>query len=165
MITKKVCILGSSAVGKTSLVRRAVYRVFSEKYLTTIGVKVDRKTVSIGAQEVGLVLWDIQGDDEFSHILPTYLRGASGCLMVADGTRGYTIEKALDIAHQVEATVGAVPSILILNKSDLVDEWEAEAKDIDALRHKGWSVVTTSAKLGQGVEEAFIELTKGMLHA
>jgi len=163
MLQKKVCMLGASYVGKTSLVRRYVHNLFSEKYLTTIGVKIDRKLVSIGQREISLVLWDIQGEDQFAHILPTYIRGASGCLLVADGTRKDTIQTALDLASQVSATVGEVPSLLIVNKADLESEWELMAKDIESLGQQGWTLIETSAKDGRGVEKAFMMLADQML--
>jgi len=163
MLQKKLCMLGASAVGKTCLVRRFVFNVFSEKYLTTIGVKIDRKLVSIGEQEVSLILWDIQGEDQFAHILPTYFRGASGCLLVADGTRKDTIETALDLGERVCASAGKVPSLLILNKSDLVNQWEVETEDIESLRRQGWTVIETSARHGFMVEDAFLTLADQML--
>ena len=47
MIQKKICLLGSNAVGKTSLVARFVHSIYSEVYFATIGVKVDKKVVSV----------------------------------------------------------------------------------------------------------------------
>jgi len=65
MIKKKVCMLGAFAVGKTSLVQRFVNSIFSVKYQTTIGVKIDQKMISLGETEVNLLLWDIHGEDDF----------------------------------------------------------------------------------------------------
>ena len=87
MIEKKICMLGASGVGKTSLVSRFVSSIFSDKYLTTVGVKVDKKVVAVDDTQVTLLLWDIYGQDEFQTVKPAYLRGASGYLLVADGTR------------------------------------------------------------------------------
>ena len=36
MIQKKVCMVGTSGVGKTSLVAKFVHSMFSDKYLTTV---------------------------------------------------------------------------------------------------------------------------------
>lgn len=163
MLQKKVCLLGAFSVGKTSLARRFVHKLFSEKYLTTIGVKIDRKVVAVGERSISLVLWDIQGEDQFAHILPTYIKGASGCLLVADGTRKDTIAKALDLAGRVCSIVGEVPSLLIVNKADLKNEWELSAEDIESLRRQGWTLIETSAKDGLGVEDAFLTLADRML--
>lgn len=158
-------MLGTFAVGKTSLVARFVKSIFSEKYHTTVGVKIDKKTVTTGDQEVTLVLWDIHGEDEFQKIRQSYLRGTAGYLLVVDGTRRPTLELAVALQQNVEGIVGKVPFILLLNKCDLTEEWEIAEVAIEALRARGWTVIKTSAKTGQGVEEAFTALTRSMLEA
>src|SRR5579863_4064988 len=95
MLQKKICMIGSFAVGKTSLVRRYVETIYSDVYHTTVGVKIDKKVVRLGEQEISLVLWDLYGEDEFQTMRWTYARGASGYLLVSDGTRRATFEKAL----------------------------------------------------------------------
>ena len=128
-----------------------------------MGVKIDRKVVSVGPREISLIVWDIHGEDKFAHILPTYVRGTSGCLLVADGTRKNTVQQALDLASHVSATAGEVPSLLIVNKVDLENEWELEAEDLERLRSQGWNLIKTSAKLGLGVEQAFLTLADQMV--
>ena len=90
---KKVCMLGAYAVGKTSLVRRFVHSMFTDKYLTTVGVKIDKRQVQHNGKEVTLLLWDLYGEDEFQRVQTSYLRGSSGLLIVADGTRLSTLDK------------------------------------------------------------------------
>ena len=124
MIKKKICMLGAFAVGKTSLVQRYVHSLFSEKYLTTVGVKIDKKTVDAGGAPVDLILWDIHGEDEFQAVRPSYLRGASGCLLVVDGTRRHTLHTAHSLLKRTRDTVGGIPVIFIFNKSDLQASWE-----------------------------------------
>ncbi len=163
MIQKKVCMVGAFATGKTSLVARFVSSIYSEVYQTTVGVKIDKKSVNLGNQEVNLILWDIQGEDDFQKLRLSYLRGLSGYLLIVDGTRRATLEKALAIQQTVEQTAGAAPFILILNKSDLKDEWEIDGTDIDELSQRGWMVIQGSAKTGRGVEEAFLTLAQKMV--
>lgn len=159
MIQKKVCMVGAFATGKTSLVSRFVRSIYSEAYQSTVGVKIDKKTVKLEDQEINLILWDIQGEDDFQKLRLSYLRGLSGYLLVVDGTRRATFEKALNIQKSVEQMVGQVPFILILNKSDLAEEWEINNTIVEELSNKGWSVIKGSAKTGLGVEEAFLTLT------
>lgn len=163
MIQKKVCMLGAFAVGKTSLVARFVDSMFSEKYQTTVGVKIDRKRVQLDAQEVNLVLWDIYGEDELQKVRLSYLRGASGYLLVVDGTRRSTLETALRLQENAQALVGAVPFLVLLNKADLSTDWELEDTALAPYIAAGWQIITTSAKTGAGVEEAFLSLTQNML--
>lgn len=163
MIQKKVCMVGAFATGKTSLVARFVSSIYSEAYQTTVGVKIDKKSINLADREVNLLLWDVQGEDDFQKLRLSYLRGLSGYLLVVDGTRSATLEKAFALQQIIEETVGTVPFILILNKSDLLDEWEIDATATDELSKKGWIVIQGSAKTGLGVEEAFLTLAKKMV--
>jgi len=155
MISKKICMLGSFAVGKTSLVQQYVHSIFSDKYLTTIGVKVDKKEVTIGNQEINLLIWDVYGEEAFQEMQASYLRGASGYLLVADGTRKETLDRAYEIHGDAEKITGGAPFMLILNKWDLTGLWEIEDDTVQDLTLAGMSVLRTSAKTGHNVEEAF----------
>jgi hypothetical protein len=155
---KKLCMIGAFAVGKTSLVQRYVYSIFSDRYLTTVGVKIDRKTLTLDGSELTLLLWDLAGEDDFQSIRMSYLRGSSGYLLVADGTRRATLDAAIRLQHAVHGEIGTVPFTLLLNKADLEDSWEVEPERLAALQAQGWVLRPTSAKTGHGVEEAFRDL-------
>jgi small GTP-binding protein len=157
-LQKKICMLGGFSVGKTSLVKRFVASVFSETYLTTVGVKIDKKTVELGDRAVNLILWDVAGEDDVSTVRMSYLRGSAGYVLVADGTRLSTLEVALSLRERVEAELGALPFVLLLNKSDLKNEWAIDDAKLAELQQTGWSVRASSAKSGEGVEDAFREL-------
>ena len=163
MLKKKVCLLGAYAVGKTSLVRRFVHSIFSEKYHSTIGVKIDKKTVEVDGQQAHLLLWDIAGEEEYFSVPTSYIRGSDGYLLVVDGTRRNTLDQAIDLQQRAQSTIGDVPFVVVINKNDLVDEWELDEDVIVGLRQRTWSVLNSSAKLGTGVEDAFNKLTREML--
>jgi small GTP-binding protein len=157
-IQKKICMLGAFSVGKTSLVKRFVASVFSETYLTTVGVKIDKKTVDLAGRVVNLILWDLAGEDDIASLRMSYLRGSAGYVLVADGTRRATLDVALSLRARVDADHGSLPFVLLLNKSDLVDQWAISDADIARLRDDGWWVRSGSARTGEGVEEAFTDL-------
>ncbi|MBK9980761.1 MAG: GTP-binding protein [Gemmatimonadetes bacterium] len=163
VVQRKVCMLGATAVGKTSLVRRFVESIFSEKYQATIGVKIDRKLVTMGDTTVSLLLWDLQGEDEFQRVRLSYLRGASGLIYVADGTRPETLVTTRTIRALAEETVGDVPSLLLLNKSDLADSWAIDDAFVETNGPTGLPIVRTSARTGDAVEEGFHHLVRRML--
>ena len=165
MLQKKICMLGGFGVGKTSLVSRFVTSIFSDTYLTTIGVKIDKKSITLDSHEMTLMLWDIYGHDEFQTVRDSYLRGASGYLLVADGTRHTTLDTAAALQQKAESVVGRVPFLLLLNKADLIREWQVDEKALVRLVDRGWSVVKTSAKTGDGVEGAFSMLASQMAAA
>ncbi len=165
MIKKKVCMLGAFAVGKTSLVQQYVHSLFSDKYHTTVGVKVDKKRVVVKDTPVDLILWDIYGEDEFQEVRASYLRGASGCLLVVDGTRRYTLDTAHALVKRTQVAVGDIPMVFVFNKTDLMDQWEIENEHLRDTKNNGFVVIQTSAKDGSGVEEAFTALAEMMLEA
>ncbi len=156
-------MLGSFAVGKTSLVQRFVKSIFSDKYHTTIGVKIDKKLVDIEDKEINLLLWDIHGEDDYQKVQASYLLGAAGYFLVIDGTRRDTIKMAESLQGLAQKTIKDKPFILLINKADLEEEWEITSADIRALEDKGWIVMKTSAKSGLNVEESFLTLSKRIL--
>jgi small GTP-binding protein len=163
MIQKKICMVGTFGVGKTSLVARYVKSIFSDKYLTTLGVKIDKKSLSVDGEEVTLMLWDLAGEDALTQIKPMQLRGASGYILVADGCRASTLEALFDLQTRVEAELGRVPFICVVNKLDLRDTWEVDEAALARLTALGWTFLLTSAKSGEAVEDLFQGLAERML--
>jgi small GTP-binding protein len=159
----KICLIGATAVGKTSLVARYVSSIFSEAYRTTIGVKIETRVVQRGETTLELVLWDLSGEDEFQNVQPSYLRGASGYLLVIDGTRRETLDVAALLSARVREVVQDAPFIVVLNKVDRVAAWEITPLDREEMKRKGWSLVEASAKTGVGVEDAFDQLADAIL--
>ena len=165
VLKKKICLLGSYGVGKTSLVARFVHSMFTDKYHTTVGVKIDKKILSIDGEELTLMLWDMAGEEDGVPVRLNQVKDASGYLLVADGTRGRTLDIARDIQRRVEKEVGVRPFLLLVNKADLRDTWEIPESAWGELADSGWTVLETSAKSGERVEEAFLTLSSRMLNA
>ena len=162
MIQKKVCMVGLFGTGKTSLVQRFVHSLFSERYLSTVGVKIDRKALQLDGTEVTLVLWDLAGRDKHEDITASYLRGAHAVLYVADGTRRETCDQLPELRAIVREAAVEIPEVLALNKCDLTGAWALGRDDEKALA-AGWDLVRTSAKSGDGVEEVFLRIGRATL--
>src|SRR5271154_6839916 len=160
MLKKKICMVGQFGVGKTSLVRRFVDSIFDERYLTTVGVKIDRKDVAVGSASVTLMLWDLAGEDELTQLNVSHLRGASGYILVVDGCRASSLAKAIDLQQRIAERLGPLPFVLVLNKVDLRDRWEVQDTVVSQY---GWPTFATSAKAGSGVEEMFLALAGSLL--
>jgi small GTP-binding protein len=163
VIQKKIALLGAAGVGKTSLVRRFVESLFDEKYLTTIGVKVDKRTLVINGDDVTLMIWDIAGAEEHFSVPSSYVKGAAGYLLVADGTRPDTLTVAARIVEQIERDLGERPFVLVLNKMDLTDAWRVVEGDSAPLRARALATIQSSAKTGEGVEAAFATLADAIV--
>ena len=163
MIQKKICMVGVYGTGKTSMVRQFIFSKFSDKYHSTVGVKVDRKEVDVDGTTVKLLLWDLEGRDGHQDIQTSYLRGAAGIIYVVDGTRRETFEQLFELRLIVTRAIGEVPSVVAVNKVDLVDQWQITDEQFNALDESKWHKLKTSAKTGEGVEEAFSWIATTML--
>ncbi len=163
MTKKKVAMIGAYAVGKTSLVRQFVRSLFDEKYHSTIGVKIDEKEVRIGETEVKLMIWDIAGAEDRFSVPLSYVRGTSGILLVIDGTRPETLDRALDLVEEIESDMDRVPIVVVLNKSDLTGDWKLGQQELTRLDVLDCPHYLGSAKTGAGVEAAFRDLARQII--
>ena len=165
-LSRKISLLGDFAVGKTSTVTRSVRNTFSEAYLTTVGVKVDTKAITAAdGRSLRLVLWDIAGASSLDQMRANYIGGTQGLLLVADGTRGDTVDTVLGLREQANRLLGReLPAVLVLNKSDLAAEWDVPTERIRELALQ-LPVFSASARTGEGVEEAFAALASAVLAA
>ncbi len=161
-LQKKICMLGSFGVGKTSLVSQFVHSIFSDQYLTTIGVKIEKKKISIGTETVNLIIWDIAGDDRFDNLQSAYCKGAAGYLLVVDGCRLDSLKVARNIKNS-RPELENTPFLCALNKADLKADWEIQNEHIEQMTTEGWDVVETSASDKDCVENLFIRLAHSIL--
>jgi small GTP-binding protein len=159
-IQKKVCLVGDFAVGKTSLVRRFIEGIFDDKYLSTIGVKVDRKTIQLphNSQTIDLtmLIWDLVGGEKFDRVISSYYRGAAGAVLVCDLSRPETMKRLTQYAHEFWSVNPRSSLIVVGNKLDLVEQSSSlieELTTIAAECHAPWFV--SSAKTGENVETLF----------
>jgi len=164
ILQKKICLIGDFGVGKTSLVGRFVNNEFSDKYLTTVGVKMDTKLVEVEAElKVKLVLWDIAGDSSLTAKVKSYLRGTSGFVFVADGTRFITVESLFMLKAEIDVLLGAKPFVILINKYDLIEQWDVPQALIDEKITQNWPIFYSSAKTGENIETAFLTLCNKMV--
>lgn len=162
-LTKKVCLLGDFSVGKTSLVRRFVESRFDERYLSTIGVKVDRHVLQVptsgGEVILTLMLWDLAGGPDTGPMAPSYYRGASGAIIACDLTRPETIPGVKRYADRLLAANPAAALVLAANKVDLVQERRVAEEDLEAVASETRApLFLTSARTGEQVEAMFGQL-------
>jgi small GTP-binding protein len=174
-VKKKIVLLGDSAVGKTSLIRRYVFDQFKDSYIATIGSKVSRKELMIkrpdGTHSLTFMIWDIIGREGYVGLHSKTYAGVHGAILVADLTRKETLENLERhwIPHLFKV-VEKVPLIFACNKSDLVGEVEFDPQELADMARKYQGSVDeilpsgfdsnyyTSAKNGSNVENVFNSL-------
>ena len=162
-IAKKVCLMGDFAVGKTSLVRRFVHNRFDETYVSTIGVKVSRKTLVIPHDEeiveLTMMIWDLGSNEEFERARASCLRGAAGGVLVCDLTRPRTLDSLRACADELTSRNSNVRLAVAANKADLADQRQPVTQEIHAVAASPEApYYLTSAKTGDEVETLFRHL-------
>jgi small GTP-binding protein len=168
LLQKKVCLLGDFAVGKTSLVRRFIEGIFDDKYLSTIGAKVDRKTLRLetngDAAELSMLIWDLAGGEKFDRVMSSYYRGAAGAVLVCDLTRAETLSSLTRYINDFWGINPHTPLVMVGNKADLVEQQVITPANLAAVAGEyrlPW--FTSSAKTGENVEALFATLGRQLL--
>ncbi len=159
----KISLLGDGAVGKTSLIDRYVKNSFSEDYLLTVGTRTSKKEILISNPKLNkdihltLIIWDIMGQYSFRKIMhSTFLKGAKGAMIMCDLTRQETLEHLDRWVDTLFVEGQVMPFIVIANKNDLKDKHEFGVSDVNKIASAYLTTtLTTSAKTGENVENAF----------
>ena len=158
--TSKLILTGDFKVGKTSLIRRFVENLFSESYISTIGVEISKKTVVMDEDtKINFVLWDIGG--QISSMAPyrhRFYEGASAAFIVIDRTRPNNLESITRWYKEIlDAVSQNIPVVIVGNKSDLQDELVITEEEIKIVaKELGFHYILTSALTGENVNEAFL---------
>ncbi|OQY48904.1 MAG: GTP-binding protein [Anaerolineaceae bacterium 4572_78] len=167
LIQKKICLLGDFSVGKTSLVRRFVEGEFDDKYLSTLGAKVNRKTLNYQHEqptELKLLIWDIAGGEKFDMMMRSYYNGSSGAILICDLTRPETLDSLDKYIHNFWNINPDTPFVIAGNKADLIEDNAATMKELDKIATQNqMAYFITSAKTGQNVESLFHRLGELLL--
>ncbi|TVZ57081.1 small GTP-binding protein [Lutibacter sp. Hel_I_33_5] len=150
MTAKKVLLVGNFGVGKTSLIRRFVKSVFSEDYISTIGVRVSTKIVEHKNDTIKLLIWDVSGTIGKEKLPKSYFLGASAAMYVFDLSRKETYENIKENLDSVKELSGLKNIIVAGNKKDLVT-----TKELNKIKDLVNVDFFTSAKEDENVEDAF----------
>ena len=186
-IAKLVCI-GDSATGKSSLTIRLCEGRFSAQHDVTIGVEFGSRVVSVGPstsqdsqngqatgmKKMKLSLWDTAGQETYKAVTRSYFRGASGALLVFDITRRSTFLHAIDWLNDLrQIAEEGIVVVLVGNKCDLAGSSqstdESSKREVTKQEAEDWCrtnkilrYVETSAKSGEGVEDAFLDVAQSI---
>jgi small GTP-binding protein len=156
-IIRKVCLLGDGGVGKTSLIGRYVLDCFRDEYIMSFGTKVSKKVIEYDDVQLTLMIWDVLGQKSQKTLHAAYYNGANGALLVCDNTREETLLHLPQWKKDLEDVTGPVPVVPIVNKSDLESRLKPQSVQ-EARTLMGRDLLFTSAKTGNGVQDAFESL-------
>jgi len=160
---KKVILMGNFSVGKTSLIRRFVDNSFSDKYISTIGVKISKKIIEFNNKSITLLIWDIEGAlDKIKRVNKTYIKGANSAIIVSDVLSENIIEDLKMNLDDLYSVNGFLPTIIAINKIDKNPDFQIDLDEIKSLYPSVVDSFFTSAKSGVNVENIFQKLIEKM---
>ncbi len=157
--TWKIIAGGMGGVGKTTFLFRYLTHQFVSDTALTVGVQLHSHNVEVNGKRVGLILWDLGGQERFRFIQPTYMKGAAAALLFYDTSRLTTLFELRSWITMIRQHASAtVPILLVGTKMDIVEQdmlIEAinEAKEFGKEQELNGQIVTSS-KTGENIEEA-----------
>jgi len=162
----KVTVIGDGGVGKTSLIQKFTQGIFKTDYIKTIGAQLTHYESEIDGYKIELLFWDIAGQNDFHFLRPSFYRSSKAVIIVYSLEENSLGERSFDNItswyEDVKQYCGEIPAVIFANKVDLIDEQSLDKAKIQNLvkEHNFLGYYITSAKTGQGLEEAFNALSK-----
>lgn len=169
VFSQKLILAGDYQVGKTSLIKRFVQNSFQENYISTIGVEISKKNIDLSSEtQIQFIIWDIGGQKQ--EMLPfrkRFFSGANAAFIVVDRTRPSTLENFKFWNKSIKEIVNVnIPTVIIGNKSDLIDDIVVSESDIKKIADEyRYRYLLTSAKTGENVEDAFMYIAYKFLES
>lgn len=156
----KMIVVGDSQCGKSSLLQQFIHGRFEPAREMTVGVDLAFKTVRLLEKSIKLQLWDLSGQSTFHNIVRVYYRGAHVILFAYDVTDERSFDHIRNWLERIQSSWSndySPTMILVGCKTDRGCDRvvSREVGEAFARRH-GMMFCETSAKLGEGVEDAFL---------
>ena len=163
-LTKKVVLLGATAVGKTSIFNRIQQNEYIEENVTTMAAYFRPKTIEFPEFncKVKINLWDTAGQERFASLTRQYVQAADGVMLVYDITDSQSLEEAHEWYNRMQQQIDPKGIVIALvgNKSDDIERQEVSKADMAANAARLGSHVTmqVSAKTGDKIEKLFHDI-------
>ena len=159
----KLVIIGSSGVGKTSLILRFADNYFTDNFISTIGIDFRIRTYIINDKIIKLQIWDTAGQERFRSITSAYYKSANAVIICYDVT-------SMDSFNNIDGWLSdlyfsSIPKLLIGNKCDLIDDRQVTSEIAqDYAKQHGCQFIATSAKTSHNIEEAFMGIVNELIN-
>jgi small GTP-binding protein len=153
----KVVFLGSSNVGKTSIIVRASTHEFDRAIPSTIAVGFTNLSIETPSGAVSFQIWDTAGQERFRTLAPMYYRGADVAILVFALDDAHSLTDIELWVEEMKSQVNHMPRLYVVaNKMDLTLTRKVETAEGETVAKRiGAEYCEVSAKLGSGIDELF----------
>ena len=167
--TCQLLVIGDTSVGKTSLITRYTNGTFKDEYLATVGLDYYSKEEIINNKTINIKIWDTAGQERFKALTQSYFRNAEGVMLAFDVTKSESYDNLKDwivsIKKNLEGKNIFLPLIIVGNKIDMEESREVEKESAEQFAtENNYKYFETSAKTGEGVDEAVRDLINQVLN-
>lgn len=143
----KITFLGSSQVGKTSLLFKWISNTFRTDYDSTVGAIFMSKASTYNSRSFKLQIWDTSGQEKYRPLFHMYIKNAKVVVLVFDVTQRQSLEDLESLIRQTKESNLEAQYLLIGNKIDLVEQRQITEEEGREYAHGyGASYIEVSAK-------------------
>lgn len=160
-INFKIVLFGEKGIGRETLLKGfSVYQ--DEGYIDIIGAEFSSKTLTIEADTVSLLIWNVNYEEEFRFKLPSFIKSSRAALLMYDITNIVSFNYLSDLPQVIRRYTGDIPILIVGNKLDLEQIREVSEGQVENFKeaYNIFSSMEISAKTGENVEEMFMKIVK-----
>ncbi|MGB5910647.1 MAG: Rab family GTPase [Promethearchaeia archaeon] len=130
-----------------------------------VGADFFLKKIMVDENTINLQIWHITSEERFQFLIPTYIKGSLGAILIFDITNSKTLYHLIEVIDLIKENVGNIPIILVGNKLDLKKSREVFKEEGNLFKesYNLASYIEISSNLGYNIETVFIELVKLLL--
>ncbi|KAK3581080.1 hypothetical protein CHS0354_033868 [Potamilus streckersoni] len=161
----KAVLLGEVGVGKSSLFLRIKDDVFNEKLQPTVGIESCFKSLYVDRAEVSFQIWDTSGVEKFHSLTRSYYRNTQVVLLVYSVHDSASLQRLTKWIQDIEHHSPNAMRFLIGNKCDQEKSISDQSAHNFAATNECADVFLTSAKTGEGIDQALVKITEKLLNS
>ncbi|XP_065897393.1 ras-related protein Rab-10-like [Dysidea avara] len=160
----KLLLVGDGMVGKSSLLSRYTDNVFSQVYMSTIGIDIKTKNIEVNGKRVQLQMWDAAVQERFQQIIRPFFKGAAGIMFVYDITNEHSFKRLCQWMNDFREVVPNAVLMVVGNKCDLENARVVSTEQGQSFADEhGCKFIETSASDNVNVNEMVMGIAEAIL--